>query len=69
MWGRSKAVTSWGLFLMLGSNGVGICCRKERECWWEADKEAQSTKGWDKPLAAVVATTGLDPPPFGIHLY
>lgn len=32
-------------------------------------KEAQSTRVWDKPPAAVVAPTRLDPPPFGMHLY
>lgn len=32
-------MTSWRLFLMLGSNSVGICCRKKRECWWEGAKK------------------------------
>lgn len=52
---------------MLGSNGVGNCCRKKREYGWEGGKEAQSAGAWDEPPAAVVAPTGLDPPPSGMH--
>lgn len=40
---------------------LGSKAQKGEEVWWERDKEAPSTRGWDKPPAVVVKRPLITP--------